>query len=146
MRGSGCQDNGTRNKCCNKKETEHKLTLYGVVIYSGTGQPKNGKDYITPTYNCEELDSRKIKALAEVPDPFEGLGKRISKKWKTRNDVALGTEAAHHSIFGYLAAKKKTAAIPVLEDAATGDELDFENSQELLSFMKNLKKKDINLK
>ncbi len=36
--------------------------------------------YITPTYNCEELDSRKIKALAEVPGPFEALGKRICKK------------------------------------------------------------------
>ncbi len=34
----------------------------------------------------------------------------------------------------------------VLEDAATGDYLDFENSQELLSHMTKMKKKDLNLK
>ncbi len=45
-----------------------------------------------------------------------------------------------------MAAKKKTAAMQVLEDAATGDDLDCKNSQELLNYMTKMKKKDLNLK
>ncbi len=57
-----------------------------------------------------------------------------------------GTEAAHHGILGDIAEKMKTAAMQVLEDAATGDDSDVKNSQELLNYMTKMKKKDLNLK
>ncbi len=129
-----------------KRRQNNKLSSQHVVINSWTAKPKNDEDYVTPTNNCEEFDDSKIAALAEVPDPFESLGKRICKNWKARNDVKPGTEAAHHGILGDMAAKKKTAAMQNLEDAATGDDSDFENSQELLNYMTKMKKKDLNLK
>ncbi len=43
----------------------------------------------------------------------------------------LGIKSAHHGILGNMAAKKKTAAMQVLDDAAAGNDLDFKNSQEL---------------
>ncbi len=144
------QDVRTMGKATNaaaKRRQNNKLSLQRVVVNSGTGQPKNDEDYVTPTNDCEEFDNSIIVALAEVPDPFETLGKRIRKKIrKARNDVTPGTEAAHHGILGDMAAKNKTAAMQVLEDAATGDDSDFENSQELLNYMTKMKKKDLDLK
>ena len=144
------QDVRTMGKATNaaaKRRQNNKLSLQRVVVNSGTGQPKNDEDYVTPTNDREEFDDSIIAALAEVPDPFETLGKRIRKKIrKARNDVTPGTEAAHHGILGDMAAKNKTAAMQVLEDAATGDDSDFENSQELLNYMTKMKKKDLDLK
>ena len=88
-----------------------------------------------------------MEAMVALPDPFELLGKRIRKKiWKNRNDVTPGTEAAHHGLISDMAIKKRSAALQVMEDAANGDESDYENSQELLDYMTHLKKKDLNMK
>ncbi len=52
-----------------------------------------------------------------------------------------GTKVAHHGLISDMAFKKRSAALQVIEDAANGNESDYENSQELLDYMKQLKKR-----
>ncbi len=125
----------------------NKLSNGDVVVMSQFGNLKNDQEFITPINNHKEIDKETMEAMVALPDRFEFLGKRIRKKiWKNRNDVTPGTEAAHHGLISDMAIKKRSAALQVMEDAANGDESDYENSQELLDYMTQLKKKDLNMK
>lgn len=94
-----------------------------MTIYSGIGQLKNNDDYQQsnidyenydiPTNNCAEMDNNAFAlVVVTIPDSFDALEKRISKKiWKARTVTTQDNEGANHGIIGDLTKNICTSTI-----------------------------------
>ena len=116
------------------------------------GNLKNDEDYATPEDHREVIDIDQIDHVAaQVAPPELVLGKvevmqkRVRKKInKLRKEATPTTKEAHAEILADIAENKSSSATEVMVDYASDENSsDFKDSQELVAYMTELKKKDL---